>query len=144
MSITALPTPHARSHADHDHEHGVVTGRPLAWLRVEGASIAVAGLAAYATTGLSWWLLPLLVLAPDLSAIGYVAGSRVGAWTYNLAHTTALPLVLLGAGLALGSSLLVVAGAVGLVHLGGDRVMRYGVKSDDDPSVTHLGIHGRR
>jgi len=138
MSISVPALGQAPVHA---HEHGIVTGRPLVWLRVEGASIAAAGAAAFATTGLPWWWIPVLFLVPDLSAAGYLVNRRVGAWTYNLAHTTTVPLILLGTGSAASSTFLVVAGAVGLVHIGIDRIGRYGVKYDHDPSVTHLGLH---
>ena len=69
---------------------GVVTGRPRTWLRVEGLALAAAGLVVHSTTGAPWWLVPALFLVPDLFALGYLAGNRVGAWTYNLAHTAPL------------------------------------------------------
>ncbi len=121
---------------------GVVTGRPLTWLRVEGLAVAGAALAVFAATAQPWWLVPALFLVPDLSAFGYLAGPRVGAWTYNLAHTAPLPLALLGAGAGWHTSALTVAGAIGLLHLGLDRVMKYGVKYDHGFAVTHLGAHG--
>ncbi len=121
---------------------GVVTGRPLTWLRVEGLAVAVAALTIFAATAQPWWLVPALLLIPDLSALGYLAGPRVGAWTYNLAHTAPLPLALLGAGAGWDSSALTVAGAIGLLHLGLDRVLKYGVKYDHSFAVTHLGAHG--
>jgi len=121
---------------------GVVTGRPLTWLRVEGLAVAAAALAVFAGTDRPWWLVPALLLIPDLSALGYLAGPRVGAWTYNLAHTAPLPLALLGAGTIWDSSALTVAGAIGLLHLGLDRGMKYGVKYDHSFTVTHLGAHG--
>ncbi|MBT2504260.1 DUF4260 domain-containing protein [Curtobacterium sp. ISL-83] len=119
---------------------GVVTGRPRAWLRAEGAAIAAAAIVAYATTGAPWWLIPALFLAPDLSMLAYLINNRVGAWTYNLAHTAPLPVVLLAAGFALNTPVLVVAGAIGLVHIGLDRLMGYGVKYDHGFGHTHLGI----
>ncbi|HEY6794145.1 MAG TPA: DUF4260 domain-containing protein [Kineosporiaceae bacterium] len=121
---------------------GVVTGRPLAWLRVEGVSIALTGLALYAAAHQPWWLLPVLFLAPDLSALAFLLGRRVGTWTYNLAHTTPLPLTFLGVGLATHRPFLSVVAAVGLIHIGADRFMKYGVKYDHDPAATHLGVHG--
>jgi len=121
---------------------GVVTGRPLAWLRIEGLAVAGAGLVIFATTGQPWWLIPELFLIPDLSALGYLAGPQVGAWTYNLAHTAPLPLAVLGAGTGWHISALTAAGAIGLLHLGLDRVMKYGVKYDHSFGITHLGVHG--
>lgn len=122
---------------------GVVTGRPLAWLRVEGLAVAGAGLVVYTTTGQPWWLVPALFFVPDLSAIGYAAGPKVGAWSYNLAHSAPLPLALLAAGAGWNSGALTVAGAIGLFHLGLDRLTAYGLKYDHGFGATHLGIHGR-
>jgi len=123
-------------------EPGVVTGRPRAWLRAEGLAVAAAALLAYAPTGAPWWLIPALFLVPDLSMLGYLAGNRVGAWTYNLAHTAPLPVALLAAGLGWDVPTLTVAGAVGLVHVGLDRLLGYGVKYDHGFGHTHLGING--
>ncbi|GAA4596221.1 hypothetical protein GCM10023194_67870 [Planotetraspora phitsanulokensis] len=121
---------------------GVVNGRPLTWLRIEGLAVAGAALVIFATTGHSWWLIPALVLVPDLSWLAYLAGRQVGAWTYNLTHTAPLPLALLAAGAGWHIGALTVAGAVGLLHLGLDRLMKYGVKYDHSFGMTHLGVHG--
>ena len=94
---------------------GVVTGRPLTWLRIEGLAVAGAGLALFVGTGQSWWLIPALFLVPDLSWLGYLAGPKVGARFYNLAHIEPLPLALLAAGAGWHISALTVAGAVGLL-----------------------------
>ena len=51
-----------------------------------GASIAL-----YADGGWSWLAYLLLILAPDLSMLGYLAGPRTGALAYDLAHFAALP-----------------------------------------------------
>ena len=60
---------------------------PRVLLRSEGAAVAIAALALYAHADYSWLLLAILVLAPDLSALGFLAGPRVGALAYNAAHT---------------------------------------------------------
>ena len=110
---------------------GVVTPRPRTWLRAEGLAVAAAALLVHASTGASWWLIPALFLVPDLSVLGYLAGDRVGAWTYDLTHTAPLPVALSAAGLGWDSTALTIAGAVGLAHVGVDRLMGYGVEYDD-------------
>ncbi|GLY04137.1 DUF4260 domain-containing protein [Actinoplanes sp. NBRC 101535] len=121
---------------------GVVTGRPLTWLRAEGLAVAAGALALYAGTGQPWWLVPALFLAPDLTWFAYLAGPKVGAWFYNLAHTAPLPIALLAVGAYADITALTVAGAVGLFHIGLDRLMKYGVKYDHGFTITHLGVHG--
>ena len=136
-TLPATPTAPAATEAP-----GVVTGRPRVWLQAEGLAVAAAGLLAHATTGAPWWLVPALFLVPDLAMLGYLAGDRVGAWTYDLAHTAPLPVALLAAGLAWDVTSLTVAGAAGLFHLGVDRALGYGVKHDSGFGHTHLGITG--
>ena len=52
---------------------------PVAWQRIEGAGIFAAAVALAGMTQSGWPLWPLVLLAPDLSMIGYLAGARVGA-----------------------------------------------------------------
>ena len=74
-------------------------GIPLL-LRAEWLALAIIGVAGYVWMGGALlWLLPLL-LAPDLSAIGYLAGPRIGAMTYNAVHNLVLAFGLFGIGLA--------------------------------------------
>ena len=56
--------------------------------------MAAAAIAVYLHEGYPWWLFVALILAPDLSMIGYAGGLRVGAAAYNAAHTYAFPVVL--------------------------------------------------
>src|SRR5688500_4542757 len=59
------------------------------WLRAEGAAVFAAGLAGFLATGAPWYLFVLLLLVPDVSAIGYLRGPRVGAILYNIGHDLA-------------------------------------------------------
>jgi hypothetical protein len=36
--------------------------------------------------GYAWWVFLAWLLAPDLSMIGYLINTRVGAWLYNFFH----------------------------------------------------------
>ncbi len=72
----------------------VVLGAPRRWLGLEAMVLLLGILVAYASLGQSWWLVPATILVPDLAATGYLAGSRVGAHLYNVAHTTPLPVVM--------------------------------------------------
>ena len=123
---------------------GIVNGRPLTWLRAEALATAVAALVVFGATGQSWWLVPALFLVPDLFCLGYLAGPEVGAWSYNLVHSAPLPLALLAAGAGWHLTALTVAGAVGLFHLGLDRVLKFGLKYDHSFGVTHLGDNGKQ
>ena len=125
-------------------DSGIVTGRPRAWLRLEGLALLTAALVAYSQTGQPWWLLAATLLVPDLGALGYLVSASAGTLLYNLAHTTTLPLVLGGLGIWQHNALASALALVWLAHIGMDRAMAYGLKYDDDPSHTHLGRHGHQ
>jgi hypothetical protein len=121
----------------------VTTGLVRTLLRLEGAAALVVAVALYARTGAGWLLFGALLLAPDLSALGYLRGPRVGAATYNLAHTYAGPALLAGAGWALGRPLLVALALIWTAHVGMDRALGYGLKLPGSFHETHLGPIGR-
>jgi hypothetical protein len=113
-------------------------------LRIESAAIAVVGVVAYLSLGgEALWLLPLL-LAPDLSALGYLAGPRIGAATYNLVHNWATASVLALLAIVTGELWPLLAGAVVAAHVGMDRALGYGLKLPTSFQDTHLGRIGRR
>ena len=97
-------------------------------------------LAAFVFTHLpyAWWVLPATFLLPDLSMVGYVAGPRVGAFCYNLAHHKALALAVGLGGWVLGHPALVLAGTVLLFHSAFDRLLGYGLKYSTGFKDTHL------
>ena len=68
-----------------------------------GCRCSVAAIALYVLAGGSWWLFAVLILAPDLSMLGYLAGPRVGAVAYNALHILSCPLLLALAGYVLAS-----------------------------------------
>jgi hypothetical protein len=112
---------------------------PTLLLRIEGLALLSGAVAFYAHRGESWLLFALLLFAPDVSMLGYLAGPRVGAATYNLAHTTTLPIALGIVGLALDSTTLIAVAAIWLAHVGLDRALAYGLKFPTHFTDTHLG-----
>lgn len=112
-------------------------------LRIEAVAIFVGGVLAYLQlNGHPLWLLPLL-LAPDLSMLGYLGGPRLGAMTYNLVHNIAFALLLFAIGWYAAIAPLALAGAIALAHVGMDRSLGYGLKLPRDFRDTHLGRIGR-
>ena len=71
---------------------------PRALLGVEGGVAFLAATVLYFHGDHPWWLFLVLVLAPDLAMVGYVAGARAGAVAYDAVHTYALPVALAAAG----------------------------------------------
>jgi hypothetical protein len=118
--------------------------RTVDWvLRAEALALFVAGVLLYLQMGGNGlWLLPLL-LAPDISMIGYLGGPRLGAITYNLVHNLVTALMLLGIGWFAAMAPLALAGAILVAHVGMDRTLGYGLKLPTDFRDTHLGRIGR-
>ena len=112
-------------------------------LRAEAVALFVAGVLAYLQlNGHPLWLLPLL-LAPDLSMVGYLGGPRLGAITYNLVHNLVTALIVLAIGWFAPIAPLALAGAILVAHVGMDRSLGYGLKLPTDFRDTHLGRIGR-
>lgn len=113
------------------------------WQRLEGLALLAVAALAYARLGEGWLLFAGLFLAPDLSFAGYLAGPRLGAWAYNLAHSLIGPLLLAGAGLLSGADLATALALIWLAHIGFDRALGYGLKSPQAFGLTHLGLIGK-
>jgi hypothetical protein len=112
---------------------------PVALLLKAEAVLALgAALAAYGYFGFSWWLFAALILAPDLSAIGYAFGIRAGTWAYDLAHTYVAPAALAALGFVLHEPLPMALAAIWAAHIAGDRVVGYGLKFASGWKDTHL------
>jgi hypothetical protein len=113
------------------------------WLRAEGVAVFAAGAALYLHLGgAPIWLAPLL-LAVDVSTVGYIAGPRLGALVYNLAHNWAAGLAVLAPAWWLGSPAIALVGAILVTHTGIDRAAGYGLKYSTAFADTHLGRIGR-
>jgi hypothetical protein len=122
---------------------GTVVGTPRRLLRVEGATLFAGSLIAYSTTDQAWWLVPLTLLLPDLTMIGYLGSTRLGSYLYNLGHCTPVPAAIVAIGWWQDKSLVVALGLIWLAHIGLDRLIGYGLKYDDHFQHTHLGRLGR-
>ncbi|HEX7255325.1 MAG TPA: DUF4260 domain-containing protein [Gaiellaceae bacterium] len=107
-------------------------------LRLEGLALGVGAVLLYADGDHSWWLFALLILAPDVSFLGYLAGPRVGAVAYNLLHNLVFPIALGTAGALAGSDPAVAVALIWLAHIGVDRALGYGLKYPTAFKDTHL------
>lgn len=94
--------------------------------------------------GFAWWVFPALLLLPDLSMLGYLINTRVGAWAYNLAHHQGIAVAVGLLGLYFQSPELQLAGLVLFGHSAMDRAFGYGLKYGDHFQHTHLGWIGKQ
>ena len=117
----------------------------MRWLlRLEGACYGIAALLVYWQLGFSWWMFALLILAPDLSMIGYLVGPRFGAICYNVVHATVLPWAMLLYYYLRPSDLTLALTMIWFAHIGIDRVLGYGLKYVSGFKDTHLGSIGQQ
>ena len=112
-------------------------------LRLEEFLLFLLSLFLFSQLDYSWVCYALLFLAPDLSMIGYLANSRVGAWSYNLIHHKGLAVALYILGSLISIPWLMFVGTILLGHSSLDRVFGYGLKYPDAFQNTHLGRIGR-
>lgn len=122
--------------------NAAVAGWPRLLLRVEGLMLLVAGALLYSKLGAPWWLFAVAFIAPDLSFLGYLGGSRIGAIVYNCAHTIAVPLALALAGFLLPAFDLIAVALGWIAHIGFDRMLGFGLKYGAGFGFTHLGRIG--
>ncbi|MBY0531768.1 MAG: DUF4260 domain-containing protein [Xanthobacteraceae bacterium] len=121
-----------------------VAGLPRLLLMAEGLALFAICIFAYWKLGVTWWLFAILILAPDATMIGYLAGPRLGANLYNAAHITVLPLLLGFAGFYTGSVVAMALAVIWLAHIGMDRMLGFGLKYETGFGDTHLGPIGKK
>jgi hypothetical protein len=125
-----VAVPHAR--------HNSLDRLPRVAARLEGVVVFAAALMLYIHLGFGWVALIALALAPDLSMLGYLGGSRVGALTYDVVHAYVGPLVLATLGFLGSTDLAVQLGLIWGAHIGADRALGCGLKYPTGFKQTHL------
>ena len=111
---------------------------PRIILALEGLALFIGSIALYAYYGGNGWLFVLLLLVPDAAMLGYLVNTRVGAISYNLIHTSSLPMILGISSLLLGWTLGLHLALIWLAHIGMDRTVGYGLKYSSEFKATHL------
>jgi hypothetical protein len=111
---------------------------PRLLLRLEGVALFAAALTLYFHLGNGWVLLVALILVPDLAFAGYAFGPRLGAAFYNTLHTTVPPIALGVIGVLADHDTAIAVSLIWLAHIGGDRMLGYGLKYPTRFKDTHL------
>lgn len=112
-------------------------------IKLEEAAMFLFAAFLFSKLSFAWWWFPALILTPDISMLGYVAGNRVGAITYNFFHHKAVALIVYITGLYIGNEVLQLAGLILFAHSSMDRFFGYGLKYFSGFSDTHLGKIGK-
>lgn len=88
------------------------------------------------------WLYALLFIAPDISMLGYVVNTRIGANLYNLFHHKGIAIACYLLGQYTNNPELTFTGLLLFGHSAFDRILGYGLKYPDNFKNTHLGWIG--
>lgn len=113
-------------------------------LKIEEASELLIAYIITLYVGYSWWTFFALLLLPDVSMVGYLVDTKVGAWLYNLVHHKGTAIVVGIIGLGLPNNTCILVAAVLFGHSAMDRLFGYGLKYTDDFKHTHLGWIGQK
>ena len=111
-------------------------------VRLEELFLGVLAFYLFLSVRVAWWWFPVLLLAPDISMVGYLVDTRVGAILYDVVHHRGLSVLLFIIGSLLQVPWLQAAGLILFAHSSLDRVLGYGLKHADSFEHTHLGIIG--
>jgi len=90
-----------------------------------------------------WWWLIILFVVFDVSAVGYLVSSKVGAFTYNLGHSLIGPTILATVYIATTNQVVLFVTLLWLFHIFVDRTLGYGLKHTKGFQHTHLGPVGK-
>jgi len=112
--------------------------QPRIFAHLNGLALFVGSIIAYSIVSGDWLAFILLLLVPDISMIGYMVNSTVGAWLYNIVHSYTLAVAVIVAGFALDHNTIVSLGIILMAHIGMDQIFGYGYKyADGKFSDTH-------
>lgn len=113
-------------------------------LKLEELAMFLASLYVLYYFDAAWWFYLLVLLGPDISMLGYLAGNKTGAWSYNLFHHKGIALVLFAIGFIMNNDALITTGIILFGHASMDRVFGYGLKYENGFKFTHLGEIGKK
>ena len=112
-------------------------------IQLEELAMFLLSIYLFAQLSFAWWWFLVLILAPDLSMIGYAFGSKTGAIVYNTFHHKALAIALFVFGTYQHNEIIQLVGIILFGHSSLDRMLGYGLKTFDGFKSTHLGEIGK-
>ncbi|GIJ97416.1 hypothetical protein CAPN001_19850 [Capnocytophaga stomatis] len=113
-------------------------------LKLEYIALFVLGIVMFGQLEYEWWWFLVLFFVPDVSILGYLVNSKIGAICYNFAHHLGVAVVVFILGNYLNMNELSLAGSVLFAHSAFDRMLGFGLKYSDDFKNTHLGKIGKK
>lgn len=112
-------------------------------IKLEEIALFILGIYLFTLLSFQWWWFLVLILAPDLSMLGYVFGNKTGAFFYNVFHHKGIALLIYALGCYLGLESIQLAGIILFSHSAMDLMFGYGLKYEKGFKYTHLGEIGK-
>lgn len=112
-------------------------------VKLEEAALFIFGIYLFSLLSFEWWWFLVLILAPDLSMLGYLFGNKSGAFFYNVFHHKGIAILFYIFGAYFKIEVLQLAGVILLSHSAMDRIFGYGLKYEKGFKYTHLGEIGK-
>lgn len=113
-------------------------------IKVEELFMLIFGIYLFTELDFSWWWFLVLILSPDISMLGYLINSKIGAITYNLFHHKGVAILIYLIGINFNNQMIQLIGVILFSHASMDRVFGYGLKYFDAFKHTHLGNIGKQ
>ena len=113
-------------------------------IKLEEAALFAISIYGLSFLDAGWWWFLLLILGPDISMLGYLAGNKFGAACYNFFHHKGVAAIVFAAGLFMPDIVLQLTGIVLFGHSSMDRMLGYGLKTNEGFKYTHLGLIGKK
>jgi hypothetical protein len=111
---------------------------PRLIIKLENLIILITAVYFYYTSKGDWIIFAVLLLAPDISMIGYLIDKKIGSITYNLFHNYILPSIILLVGLTITSTIIQHIALILYTHVALDRLLGFGLKYPTDFKQTHI------
>lgn len=112
-------------------------------IKLEELGLFILGIYLFSFLSFEWWWFLILILAPDLSMLGYLFGNKSGAFFYNVFHHRGVAVLLYILGSYFKIELLQLIGIILFSHAAMDRFFGYGLKYEKGFKYTHLGEIGK-
>jgi len=112
-------------------------------IKLEELGLFILGIYLFSLLNYQWWWFLVLILAPDLSMLGYIFGNKSGAFFYNIFHHRGIAVLLYIMGCYFKIETLQLTGIILFSHSSMDRIFGYGLKYESGFKYTHLGEIGK-
>jgi hypothetical protein len=112
-------------------------------LRLECLLVLLITIFLYQELGGDWTTFTIVLIAIDLSMLGYIVNNHIGGLVYNIGHSYIIPRILLLTALVFNIRPLLLFAIIWNAHISLDRALGYGLKHESF-HLTHLGPIGKK